>query len=254
VFKGHKYEKARLTAKPRPTKETGDKARSPVKRAWTEAERSRGSARGRASARERGLARVSRRRHAAYGVHVRRQRSDLGLRVAEQDTEGMKEALLKRMPAHQWKGKTYTREGVATRVTLTGFYPCAPRRAQLVQRRRAKGRKHREALRRLKTVRAQHAEESERGVKRPGKAGSYRGYRVRVKGTLDGGLRTRRSEYGVGSVPWSSRDARRSVGRVQARTKVGTMGVSVVYCYGRARGRKGGPRPARRARGADART
>lgn len=183
---------------------------------------------------------MSLRREEACGVRVRRQRRDLATRVEANDREGMKAALRKKMPAHQWKSKTFTREGVATRVVLTGRYPCAPRRAQLAERRMAKGRKHREARMRRKVLREYHATESVYGLKLPGKAGSYRGYRVTRNGTLDGGLRTMRRSYGVGSVPWSSMEAVRSVGQRQARTSAGTIGVSVVYCYGRVRGPKGG--------------
>lgn len=63
--------------------------------------------------------------------------------------------------------------------------------------------------------------------------GGYYGYRVRVKGPLNGSRRTTRREMGLGTVPGSTKRGRIGTAEGVAKTSVGTRGVQVGYCYGR---------------------
>ena len=63
--------------------------------------------------------------------------------------------------------------------------------------------------------------------------GGYYGYRVTVKGTLGGSLRTKRIVRSIGTVPESIKSARIGTAEGVAKTSVGTRGVQVAYCYGR---------------------
>lgn len=62
--------------------------------------------------------------------------------------------------------------------------------------------------------------------------GGYYGYRVTVKGPLNGARRTTRRERGLGTVPGSLKSGRIGTAEGVAKTSVGTRGVQVAYCYG----------------------
>ena len=105
------------------------------------------------------------------------------------------------------------------------------------------GRDHRKVRRERERRRGSHAKRSSRGRKRRGmeeekkeekkRKGGYYGYRVTVKGTLNGGRRTRTYERQKGTVPGGTKRARVRMGEEVAKTTVGTRGVRVEYCYGR---------------------
>lgn len=61
--------------------------------------------------------------------------------------------------------------------------------------------------------------------------GGYRGCRRRVKGTLDGSRRTRKEVIQLGTLPLSTMSSPMSYARLPAKTKVGTMGIQVIYHY-----------------------
>ena len=61
--------------------------------------------------------------------------------------------------------------------------------------------------------------------------GGYRGYRIVTKGTIDGGRRTRKEVLFNGVRPLSTISSPISYGYKQAKTKTGTRGVHVMYCY-----------------------
>lgn len=68
------------------------------------------------------------------------------------------------------------------------------------------------------------------GKEQQGMPGYY-GYKVTVVGTLDGGRRTKKMVMWRGTVPKSTKGARRGSAEGVAKTSVGTMGVRVEYCY-----------------------
>jgi len=63
------------------------------------------------------------------------------------------------------------------------------------------------------------------------RVGSYLGRRIVVKGCIDGGRRTRSEVIEDGTLPRSSVRAARVAAKTQAKTKTGTRGVRVTYCY-----------------------
>lgn len=62
--------------------------------------------------------------------------------------------------------------------------------------------------------------------------GGYYGYRVTVKGPLNGARRTTTMVRGRGTVPDSRKEGRIGTAEGVAKTSVGTRGVQVAYCYG----------------------
>ena len=90
---------------------------------------------------------------------------------------------------------------------------------------RRKGKEEKGERRRRKRKQGRYQKRKEKG--------GYYGYRVTVKGTLNGGRRTRTYERQKGTVPGGTKRARVRMGEEVAKTTVGTRGVRVEYCYGR---------------------
>jgi hypothetical protein len=200
--------------------------------------------------RERRRRRSSRRGERVRGKPVVRKRRDRNRRTKTGPRAAEKEAVRETRQKTKWKVHGRTAEGVAGRVARSGRRPVAPRMAEVIRRGLEPTRKHREFRFRRKKVRSWHAKQSSYGRKLPGKPGTYRGRRVEVNGTRDGGLRTRNRAFTVGTVPLGTIDARIDSSRVQAKTTVGTLGVRVRYSYGLAKGPKGRrPRTQRKSRG-----
>ena len=102
-------------------------------------------------------------------------------------------------------------------------------------RKKEKGRKEGKKWKR-KGEEKREKKERRKGKEKKGekkRKGGYYGYRVTVKGTLNGGRRTRTYERQKGTVPGGTKRARVRMGEEVAKTTVGTRGVRVEYCYGR---------------------
>jgi hypothetical protein len=113
--------------------------------------------------------------------------------------------------------------------------PTGQRRTNLLVRELENGVNHREVRRNREKRRRYHEKRKEGGRKKEEekeKKKGYYGYQIRVKGPLGGARRTR--TYGIqkGKVPRGTKKARRRETSEHAKTKIGTLGVKVTYCYG----------------------
>jgi hypothetical protein len=125
--------------------------------------------------------------------------------------------------------KTVTGAARAGSVVLRHEWVMRDARGERRGRALSEGRKHKE-LRGYREARRKKAWESK------GEPRRRRGYRVEVKGTLNGGRRTRTHVRNQGKVPRGDREATRGVSRIHAKTKVGTMGVRCTASYQRVNG------------------
>ena len=142
--------------------------------------------------------------------------------------------------------------GMATAVRLCSLHPCAPAVSRRLSMWREDADSQSKALQDFQRILETMASSPRFGLIRPGAEmadegpqlhagtgsdsstmrrprGGYRGFRVEVKGRLDGSRRTRRESFQKGRLPRSTISAPRSYGRTVAKTKYGTRGVSV-YC------------------------
>jgi hypothetical protein len=97
-----------------------------------------------------------------------------------------------------------------------------------------------EVRRNRENRRNHHAKSSQYGRKKRTQGGEgkgekygYYGYQVMVKGPLGGARRTMTYVIQNGTVPRGTKKARRVTNQEHAKTKIGTIGVKVTYCYGR---------------------
>lgn len=146
--------------------------------------------------------------------------------------------------------KRITSEGRAGVVLRSGKLPVVDRRAKVVKMEREKGRTHIRVRWERESRRKSHASKKSslrltdkasttlrsRGLYNKQGSGyrgeGYYGYRVKVKGTLDGSRRTMAYAMESGTVPGSTRRARVRSAENVAKTSVGTRGIRVEYCYG----------------------
>lgn len=149
----------------------------------------------------------------------------------------------KRRKAPEKKGEV-RREARGVVVVLGGVIRVERRRVKRrIRKREGAGRGHRRARREREGRRKYHGRKSKYGRVEKGKLGQgkkgeerkggYYGYRVRVKGPLNGARRTTKREIGRGTVPGSRKEGRIGTAEGVAKTSVGTRGVQVAYCYGR---------------------
>lgn len=120
--------------------------------------------------------------------------------------------------------KTVTGAARAGAVVLRHEWTLRETRGERRRRALSEGRKHKE-------VRGYRDARRKKAWERKPQTHRRRGYHLVVKGTLNGGRRTRTQVRNQGKVPRSERDANRGVSRLHAKTKVGTMGVRRTCCY-----------------------
>lgn len=122
-------------------------------------------------------------------------------------------------------------------IALSGVRPTGTRRTNLIVKELENSLNHIDVLRTRESRMEHHAQSSQRGRKRlgitEGSKGGYYGYKVYVKGPLDGARRTIKYEFQGGTVPRGTKRARRRENQKVAKTDVGTVGVKVRYTYSR---------------------
>jgi hypothetical protein len=180
--------------------------------------------------------RVARKAGMRRGTKVERRRVDL----KELWSDGFEEDKRGRKDKAGVSSKRVMRDERSEAIALSGKRPVVDRRVTLVVRELEHGLNHKEVRHTLQSIRVYHAETSQRGRKRLGEQprrrqgdGGYYGCQVRVKGPLNGGLRTDDMMITLGTVPRGTKRARLPSAHQHAKTKAGTIGVRVMYCYSR---------------------
>lgn len=170
------------------------------------------------------------RRYAPVWKEVDRELRDRTRRRRTPEAKARREDRARVKTKHAWP-KTRTASARAGAVVLRYEWTRGDARTERRGRALAEGRKHKER-------RAYVDRRRKKAWERKAGRGRRRGYRLEVKGTLNGARRTRRQVSNQGTVPRSRRRAHRGVSRLHAKTKVGTMGVRRTTCYaGEGRGR-----------------
>jgi hypothetical protein len=132
-----------------------------------------------------------------------------------------------------------SQEGRAGALVLNARKPSSERLSKVVARQLEDSRKHSDVRSQRRSM-LRVMDESDRGRvdyasiisgKVANRSGGYRGYRIVTKGTIDGGRRTRKEVIANGVLPLSTITSPISYGYKQAKTKTGTRGVHVMYCY-----------------------
>jgi len=169
-------------------------------------------------------------------VKVERKRTNLKERRKSEGLEADKE---ERRSVIGYSSKRRKGEERCEAIALSGVISTTKRRTNLVVRELEGGLNHMEVLRNRESLRTHHAKSSQYGRKRlgldesKGSKGGYYGLNVTVKGPLEGARRTMAYVVQLGTVPRGTKRARIMATHEHAKTKVGTIGVRVTYCYGR---------------------
>lgn len=184
-----------------------------------------------------GRERVRRKYEKWRGAKIERSRTNLKERRKDKGLEGEKKER-KLVLGYTSKRVKGGERGEA--VALSGVIPTGKRRTKLIVRELEHGLNHMEVRRNVENRRTHHAKSSQYGRKKAGEGRKgkgekygYYGYQVRVKGPLGGGRRTLSYVIQNGTVPRGSKKARRLTDFEHGKTKIGTIGVKVTYCYGR---------------------
>jgi len=184
-----------------------------------------------------GRERVRRKYEKQRKAKIERKRTNLKERRKEKELEGEKKERSLVLGTSSKRVKSTER---CEAVALSGILPTGQRRTNLIVRELESGLNHMEVMRNMENRRNHHAKSSQYGRKKrhPGKEGrgekyGYYGYQVRVKGPLGGARRTMSYVIQNGTVPRGTKKARRRTNFEHAKTKIGTIGVKVRYCYGR---------------------
>jgi len=183
-----------------------------------------------------GRERVRRKYEKRRKAKIERKRTNLKERRKEKGLEGEKKER-KLVLGYSSKRRKSTERCEA--VTLSGILPTGQRRTNLIVRELESGLNHMEVMRNMENRRNHHAKSSQYGRKKrnpgmeKGEKYGYYGYQVRVKGPLGGARRTMSYVIQNGTVPRGTKKARRRTNSEHAKTKIGTIGVKVTYCYGR---------------------
>jgi hypothetical protein len=176
--------------------------------------------------------RVTRKYEGRRGAKVERKRRNLKERRKEKGLEAEKNERALVLGPSTKRRKAGER---CEAVTLSGILPTAERRTKLIASELEHGLNHMEVRRGVENLRTHHAKSSQYGRIQAG-AGDpkhgYYGYKVRVKGPLGGARRTMTYVIRNGTVPLGTKSARRREGFEHAKTKIGTLGIKVTYCYG----------------------
>jgi len=206
----------------------GREGRYRVKRERRDARAGRREGEGEGGARKRrrraGRQRVGR-RYGTHGKEVDREIVDRTREREKRERRGRREERRRVKTKHVWP-KTRTAqarcEAVVWRYEGTMREGRGERRALA----RSEGRKHKE-------VRGYRDRRRSKAWERRPEPRRRRGYRVEVKGTLNGSRRSRTQVRQRGKVPRSEREAQRGGGRLDVKSKVGTRGVRRVCSYAR---------------------
>jgi len=182
-----------------------------------------------------GRDRVRRKYETQIQAMIERKRRDLKKRRKEKALDGEKK---ERKQVLGQNSKRVKGDERCEAVSLSGRMPTGQRRTNLIVRELEGGLNHMEVMRNRENRRRHHSKSSQNGRKIRGKGGEgdrygYYGYQVRVKGPLGGARRTMTYEIQNGTVPKGTKKARRRKNSEHAKTKIGTIGVQVRYCYGR---------------------
>lgn len=168
------------------------------------------------------------------GVKVRRERKDRSMVVVEKGRVKELDVYLRgRKEGSMGRGNAYL-EALAVVVVRSGVCMLEQRRVN----RRVMSRENagRAQIRVLSEWSGRRKRRDEKGRQYSGEWKSapegYYGYKVRVKGRVDGARRSKEWSTSAGTVPWSRKDGVRGSAEGVAKTSVGAMGVSVTYCYG----------------------
>jgi hypothetical protein len=180
--------------------------------------------------------RIARKYGARRGTSVDRSRVDLkGKR-----TEELRKEKIGRREKVGSASKRIKREERGETIALSGKIPVVERRTNLIVRELEHGLNHKEVRQQVQARRRYHAENSSSGRKRLGEqpsqrktSGGYYGLHVMVKGPLNGAIRTDDHPITLGTVPRGTKRARIPTYHEHAKTKAGTIGVRVMYCYSR---------------------
>lgn len=171
---------------------------------------------------------------AKAGVKVRRERKDRSMVVVEKGRVKELDVYLRgRKEGSMGRGNAYL-EALAVVVVRSGVCMLEQRRVN----RRVMSRENagRAQIRVLSEWSGRRKRRDEKGRLYSGEWKSapegYYGYKVRVKGRVDGARRSKEWSTSAGTVPWSRKDGVRGSAEGVAKTSVGAMGVSVTYCYG----------------------
>jgi len=183
--------------------------------------------------------RVARNYEKKRQAKVERKRTNLKDRRKEKGLETEKEE--RKSVLSGYSSKRVKGDERCEAIALSGVIPTTKRRTNLIVRELERGLNHREVLRNREALRRHHAKSSQTGRKRLGEVardssqpqGGYYGLKVTVKGPLEGARRTTTYVIQLGTVPRGTKRARRRINHEHAKTKVGTVGVRVTYCYGR---------------------
>lgn len=176
--------------------------------------------------------RLTRKYEGRRGAKVERKRRNLKERRKEKGLEAEKKERALVLGPSTKRRKAGER---CEAVTLSGILPTAERRTKLIASELEHGLNHMEVRRGVESLRTHHAKSSQFGRIQPGAgegAHGYYGYKVRVKGPLGGARRTMTYVIRNGTVPLGTKSARRREGFEHAKTKIGTLGIKVTYCYG----------------------
>jgi len=184
-----------------------------------------------------GLERVRRKYEKRRKAKIERQRSSLKERRKEKGLEGEKK---ERKLVLGYASKRVKSTERCEAVALSGILPTGQRRTKVRVRELEQGLNHMEVRRNRENRRNHHAKSSQYGRKKRTQGGEgkgekygYYGYQVMVKGPLGGARRTMTYVIQNGTVPRGTKKARRVTNQEHAKTKIGTIGVKVTYCYGR---------------------
>jgi len=183
--------------------------------------------------------RVARNYESQRKTKVERKRTNLKDRRKEKGLEGEKEE--RKSVLVGYSSKRVKGEERCEAIALSGVIPITKRRTNLIVRELESGLNHIEVLRNREGLRRHHAKSSQTGRKRLGEMervsprmkGGYYGLKVIVKGPLEGARRTIAYVIQLGTVPRGTKRARRRTTHEHGKTKIGTVGVRVTYCYGR---------------------
>ena len=195
--------------------------------------------RNRKTRRDRALVRL----YMERGVRVTRNRVNL-LRVVRRDRSMWRE--LKKIET-QTRGmrkrkkilssKQFAHRGMVASVVRCGTIALEKLLAKFVARALMEGREHKKVLREFEAMMKIQSKQSVRGLKNLGmgkqQTRGYYGVRLVVNGRLDGGRRTAKYTWQIGKVPMGLMSGRIRTGEAVAKTKDGTLGVRLTFCYGR---------------------
>jgi hypothetical protein len=235
-------ERAKAGEEKRRLKEEGKKKKQASGKEGSSQSKSRGEKRKRYEEAQLklGRLRVKRKYEKRRGKKVEIKRTDLKKRRKE---SGLEEEKRKRVQALGPNPKRRKPSERCDAIARSGSLPIGQRRANLRARELEEGLNHIEVRRKVEKRRDHHAKDVKYGRKKEGlvelnqtrgekRKSGYYGYQLVVKGPLGGGRRTTTYVKQDGCLPLGTKKARRRTWLEPSKTKIGSLGVKVSYCYG----------------------